>query len=100
MSISLQLKDRIIFDKSQQKINLPQENFKIGQKAIVTGWGISSEKLYEIPEVLQALEMEIVSIDECQTTKSNEPRIYNNLVCVKTKTNSGACKVSEVEQKN
>lgn len=65
----------------------------------MTGWGISSEEPLELPEVLQVLKVEIVPVENCGITKSNQPEIYDSLVCVKSKKDSGVCNVSEYKRK-
>lgn len=94
------MKDRIVFDESQQKINLTQKNFEVGQKANLTGWGVLSDKPRDNPQVLQALETEIISSEECKKTIPIQLRLYNNEVCVKKENDSGACDVSQFERGN
>ncbi|XP_058798448.1 hypodermin-B-like [Phymastichus coffea] len=77
------LRNKIIFDAYQRKIELPSHNFEDDDEVVVTGWGIIAQDPQIHPRQLQMLTTKLMARDKCQKKMSNpeKARINNFQIC-------------------
>lgn len=87
-----------MFDKYQQKIDLPSHDFENGLLANVTGWGLTRQNPVNRPKQLQLIETKIVSREECEK-KMSQPgvKVDDIHVCALHIRGRGACSVSLIK---
>lgn len=89
----MQLAEPIKFDDKQKKIGLPSQDVSLGDKVMVSGWGIKKYPSDLVAATLQKASMKLIPSNECELFLYPQT-LYSTQVCAIQKKGVGVCSVS------